>query len=374
MASDGPPEKLEREGDRRASSIAQTLPQGTTVSAMASDLRKSGIGSVGDIPWGTHFCHFYENKKDLLDVLIPYCKTGLEQNEFCVWGIFDPLDEQEARHALERDWESKLDQALAIDAYEDELSGLVANRRIVLLCAYPLAVNHAAEILDAGYTRRFAIARRQNGGADGTSVLKDLKEVGSNISRIADELQTSVMSIRMLPVKTVFQKFPRLVRDLARSQGKEVQLVIDGEGIELDKTILEQIGDPLVHVIRNSVDHGLEPREERLASGKEASGHLTLGAFHEEGGVAIEVTDDGRGLDVGALQRKAVEEGLVTLEAANGMSDEAAFQLIFLPGLSTAAKVTDVSGRGVGMDVVRSNVRNLQGTVEIQSKAGRGTN
>jgi len=177
----------------------------------------------------------------------------------------------------------------------------------------------------------------------------------------------------MLPVKTVFQKFPRLVRDLARSLGKEVRLVIEGEGIELDKTILEQIGDPLVHVIRNAVDHGLETPEERRAKGKDVCGQLTLRAFHEAGGVAIEVTEDGRGLDTSALKRKAVEKGLLLPEAAAAMSEEAAFQLVFLPGLTTAAKVTDVSGRGVGMDVVRSNVRNLQGTVEIRSKLGCGT-
>ena len=177
------------------------------------------------------------------------------------------------------------------------------------------------------------LVQKLNDGADGAGLMKDLKEAGSNISRIADELQTSVMSIRMLPVKTVFQRFPRLVRDLARSLGKEVRLVVEGEGIELDKTILEQIGDPLVHVIRNAVDHGLEIPEERRAKGKEASGQLTLRAIHEAGGVAIEVTDDGRGLDAGALKRKAVEKGLLTAEAADGMSEEAAFQLIFLPGL-----------------------------------------
>jgi two-component system chemotaxis sensor kinase CheA len=176
----------------------------------------------------------------------------------------------------------------------------------------------------------------------------------------------------MLPVKTVFQKFPRLVRDLARSLGKEVRLVIEGEGIELDKTILEQIGDPLVHVIRNAVDHGLEPPAERQAKGKDASGQLILRAEHESGGVTIEVTDDGRGLDPMALKRKAVEKGLLKPEAAAAMSDEAAFQLIFLPGLTTAAKLTDVSGRGVGMDVVRSNIANLQGRVEIRSQLGRG--
>ncbi len=217
------------------------------------------------------------------------------------------------------------------------------------------------------------LVQKLNDGGDGAGVVKDLKEAGSNISRIADELQTSVMSIRMLPVKTVFQRFPRLVRDLARSLGKEVRLVIEGEGIELDKTILEQIADPLVHVIRNAVDHGIEPPEERRTKGKGAAGQLTLRAIHEAGGVSIEVTEDGRGLDPDALKRKAVEKGLLTPEASAGMSEEAAFQLVFLPGLTTAAKVTDVSGRGVGMDVVRSNVRNLHGTIEIRSKVGRGT-
>ncbi len=217
------------------------------------------------------------------------------------------------------------------------------------------------------------LAQKLNDGANGAGMVKELKEAGSNISRIADELQASVMSIRMLPVRTVFQRFPRLVRDLARSLGKEIRLVIEGEGIELDKTILEQIGDPLVHLIRNAVDHGIEPPEERRASGKDGAGQLTLRAAQEAGGVTIEVTDDGRGLDAAALKRKAVEKGLLTPEAAAGMSEEAAFQLIFLPGLTTAAKVTDVSGRGVGMDVVRSNVRNLQGAIEIRSKRGRGT-
>jgi two-component system chemotaxis sensor kinase CheA len=216
------------------------------------------------------------------------------------------------------------------------------------------------------------LVQKLNDGSSGTDVVKELKEAGSNVSRIADELQSSVMSIRMLPVKTVFQKFPRLVRDLARSLGKEVRLVIEGEGIEMDKTIIEQIGDPLVHVIRNAVDHGLEPPGERRAKGKDAAGLLTLRAFHEAAGVVIEITDDGRGLDPEALKRKAFEKGLITAEVAAGMSEQAAFQLVFLPGFTTAAKVSDVSGRGVGMDVVRSNISNLQGAIEIRSKLGQG--
>jgi two-component system chemotaxis sensor kinase CheA len=217
------------------------------------------------------------------------------------------------------------------------------------------------------------LSQKLNAGAERGALAKDLKEAGSNISRIADELQSSVMSIRMLPVKTVFQRLPRLVRDVARSFGKEVRFDVEGEGIELDKTIVEQIGDPLVHLLRNAADHGLEGPEERLRSGKDRCGRLTLRAFYESGGVTIEVADDGRGLDAEALKRKAVEKGLLALDAAKVLQEEAAFQLIFLPGLSTAAKVTDVSGRGVGMDVVRSNVRNLGGSIGIRSRRGRGT-
>jgi two-component system chemotaxis sensor kinase CheA len=161
----------------------------------------------------------------------------------------------------------------------------------------------------------FPLLVQRLSGGDAAGVAKDLKEAGSNISRIAEELQTSVMSIRMLAVKTVFQRFPRLVRDLARSLGKEVRLVIEGEGIELDKTILEQIGDPLVHVIRNAVDHGIELPEDRRLLGKDKAGQLTLRAIRKAGGVSIEITDDGRGLDADALKRKAVGKGLLTPEA-----------------------------------------------------------
>jgi two-component system chemotaxis sensor kinase CheA len=153
---------------------------------------------------------------------------------------------------------------------------------------------------------------------------------------------------------------------------KEVRLVIEGEGIELDKTILEQIGDSLVHLIRNAVDHGLERPDERRANGKNPSGQVTLRASHQAGSVVIEVSDDGRGLIASVLKRKAVEKGLLKPAAAAAMNEEAAFQLVFLPGFTTATKLTDVSGRGVGMYVVVNNVRNLQGTVEIRSQLGRG--
>jgi two-component system, chemotaxis family, sensor kinase CheA len=217
------------------------------------------------------------------------------------------------------------------------------------------------------------LVQKLTASAGAGGVAKELKEAGAAISHIAEELQASVMSIRMLPVKTVFQRFPRLVRDLAHSLGKEVQFAVEGEGIELDKTIVEQIGDPLVHLVRNAVDHGLEAPGERKIQGKNPAGRVTLRAINQAGGVVIEVADDGRGLDAETLKRKAVEKGLLTRDAAASMSEVAAFQLVFLPGLTTAQKVTDVSGRGVGMDVVRNNIRNLQGTIDIQSKRGSGT-
>jgi two-component system chemotaxis sensor kinase CheA len=217
------------------------------------------------------------------------------------------------------------------------------------------------------------LVEKLSAGEDRAKITRALKEAGAGISHIAEELQASVMAIRMLPVKTVFQRFPRLVRDLARSLGKEVQLVVEGETVELDKTIVDQIGDPLVHLVRNAVDHGLERPEERTAHGKQSSGRLTLRASTDAGNVIIEVEDDGRGLDPEALKRKAVERGLITREAALAMPHAEACRLAFLPGLSTAEKVTDVSGRGVGMDVVGNNIRSLQGLVDIRSTPGAGT-
>jgi two-component system chemotaxis sensor kinase CheA len=217
------------------------------------------------------------------------------------------------------------------------------------------------------------LVEKLSAGEDRALVTRALKEAGAGISHIAEELQASVMAIRMLPVKTVFQRFPRLVRDLSQSLGKEIQLVLEGEHIELDKTILDQIGDPLVHLVRNAVDHGLECPPERGSKGKNLRGRLTLRASNDAGNVVIEVADDGRGLDAEALKRKAVERGLVTRDAAQAMSSQEACRLAFLPGLSTAEKVTDVSGRGVGMDVVANNIRALQGTVDIRSSPGAGT-
>jgi two-component system chemotaxis sensor kinase CheA len=201
--------------------------------------------------------------------------------------------------------------------------------------------------------------------------LEMLRQGLAQLGRHTRELQESVMSIRMLPISTVFNRFPRLVRDLAQKLDKKVVLDLRGEGTELDKTVLEKIGDPLVHLVRNAIDHGLEVPAKRLAAGKGDTGTLRMEAFHRGGSIVVEVGDDGAGLNRDAIVAKAVQRGIIA--SGDGMSDDQVAELIFEAGFSTAAATTDLSGRGVGMDVVRRNVMDLGGTVAISSKHGKGT-
>jgi two-component system, chemotaxis family, sensor kinase CheA len=197
--------------------------------------------------------------------------------------------------------------------------------------------------------------------------------VSQRMNLIATELQEEVMKTRMQPIGNIWSKFPRTVRDLALSCGKEVRLEMEGQDTELDRTIIEAIKDPLTHLVRNSMDHGIEAPEARKRAGKDPTGILTLRAFHEGGQVNIEISDDGAGLNVDRIRQKAIERGLVSSQQATAMPDRDVFNLIFLPGFSTADKVTNVSGRGVGMDVVKTNVEKIGGTVDILSAPGRGT-
>jgi two-component system chemotaxis sensor kinase CheA len=194
-----------------------------------------------------------------------------------------------------------------------------------------------------------------------------------HIGRITDQLQAEVMGIRMLPISNVFNKFPRLVRDLGRMAGKQVDLVIRGEDTELDRSVIEVISDPLIHLLRNAVDHGLEKPQERLATGKPERGVILLTARHEQGRIIVTVEDNGRGINLDAVRAKAVEKGQITRAEADAMSNEDARDLIFTSGLSTARVVSDVSGRGVGMDIVRSNIERLNGSVLVETWPGRGT-
>lgn len=193
------------------------------------------------------------------------------------------------------------------------------------------------------------------------------------VHAVTSSLQETAMKTRMQPIAQVFSRFPRVVRDLSVACGKEVRLEIDGAETELDRTLIESIRDPLTHLVRNAVDHGIEPPAERLKAGKPEAGLLSLRAFHESGQVTVEVRDDGRGIPVEAIRRKAVSRGLVDASAAERLSDEETLQYIFEPGFSTAAAVTDVSGRGVGMDVVKTNIEAIGGTVDVRSTRGEGT-
>ncbi len=188
---------------------------------------------------------------------------------------------------------------------------------------------------------------------------------------ISTELQRTALSLRMVPVRGTFQKMARLVRDLSGQVGKEIRLVLDGEETEVDRTLVEELGDPLVHMIRNAADHGIESPTDRVAAGKDSSGTITLRAFHKGGMVFIEISDNGRGLSVSRIRAKAIERGLIS--AQEPLTDREVLDLIFAPGFSLASKVTDLSGRGVGMDVVRRNIERLRGTIEIDSVEGRGT-
>lgn len=202
---------------------------------------------------------------------------------------------------------------------------------------------------------------------------KDLEEALGTLDRLTNEIQTEVMESRMVPIDQIFSRFPRMVRDLAKSEGKQISLVIEGKEIELDRTVLDEIGDPLVHLLRNAVDHGVETPQERAKAGKSSEGLVRLAASRQRNTVLIEVQDDGKGMDPAKLRDAAVKKGLMSKEEVSKLCDEEAFNLIFLPGFSTNTVITDVSGRGVGMDVVKTKIESLGGNVSVKSVLGEGS-
>lgn len=213
----------------------------------------------------------------------------------------------------------------------------------------------------------------QQGDVNKDDFNEEFGKLTKRMNFVTSELQMQVLKMRMLPVEKVFKKFPRIVRSMARDLGKEVDLQIFGEETELDRSVVDEIGDPLIHLIRNAMDHGLETPDERVASGKSRVGTLVLAAVHEGNQIIISIKDDGRGIDTDRVGRKAVEKGLLTEEQLAAMSQREMFDLIFLPGFSTKEKATDLSGRGVGMDVVKTNIKKLNGIIEIKSEKGLGS-
>src|SRR5271165_3795881 len=241
--------------------------------------------------------------------------------------------------------------------------------------AAPETIRVGVNVLDKLMTLvgELVLARNQLLQISNTVEDASLQAVSQRMNLIATELQEQVMKTRMQPIGNIWGQFPRTVRDVALGCGKEVGIEMEGKETELDKTIIEAIKDPLTHLVRSSVDHGIELPEARVKAGKARVGRLILRAFHEGGQVNIEISDDGAGLSSDRIRKKAIERGVITAEQAARMTEREIFNLIFLPGFSTAEKVTNVSGRGVGMDVVKTNVEKIGGTVDVQSTLGRGT-
>lgn len=221
-------------------------------------------------------------------------------------------------------------------------------------------------------TRIHQVERTQRRRISDESV-NELGQISDHLSRVISDLQESVMKARMLPIEQLFNRFPRMIRDLSRDLGKEIELVVEGKDTELDRTLIEEIADPLIHLIRNAVDHGIETPEKREQLGKNRKGTLHIRAAHEDNQVVVYVEEDGAGIDPVRMKRSALEKGIITREDAEQLSDKESIELIFRPGFSTAQAVSDISGRGVGMDIVRSHIEKLNGLIDIETRLGEGT-
>ncbi|MFZ5352059.1 MAG: chemotaxis protein CheW [Bacillota bacterium] len=210
-------------------------------------------------------------------------------------------------------------------------------------------------------------------GLGNDSRSQDMNESVEYLERITTNLHDAVMKVRMVPIERVFNRFPRMVRDLSRELGKDIMLNMSGEETELDRTVIDEIGDPLIHLIRNSIDHGIEEKEERIKNGKPSTGKVYLRAYQDGNSVVIEVEDDGKGIDVEKVKKKAVEKGVIKQAEVNELDEKSAVELIFRPGFSTADKISDLSGRGVGLDVVKTKIESLNGVVEVENTVGKGS-
>lgn len=213
--------------------------------------------------------------------------------------------------------------------------------------------------------------RLEGAGTDNTD--QDMSEAVEYLERITTNLHDAVMKVRMVPIERVFNRFPRMVRDLSKDLGKDITLSMSGEETELDRTVIDEIGDPLIHLIRNSLDHGIEDKEERTKKGKSPTGNLYLRAYQDGNSVVIEVEDDGNGIDINKVRKKAIEKGLISQSEADMLDERESVELLFRPGFSTAEKISDISGRGVGLDVVKTKIESLNGAVEVETVSGKGS-
>jgi len=273
----------------------------------------------------------------------------------------------DAEEAAPKVGETKSNQA------SQQVQGKIADASIRVDVGRLDALMNLVGELVLGRNQLAQIARKVGEQHENFSVAHELAETNAHIDFITTELQMAVMKTRMIPISKVFNKLPRLIREVSKETGKEVDLVIEGEETELDKTLIEELNDPMVHLMRNAADHGIELPADRVALGKPSKGTVTIKAEHEGNHFIISIDDDGKGMDPEMLKRKAIEKGMITEAQAREMTVNEAFNLIFAPGFSMATKVTNVSGRGVGMDVVRTNIQKLKGTIDIESHVNVGS-
>ena len=305
--------------------------------------------------------------------------TMTSVGDFSPPAIDDPIEENDQMDTTDMALESEETESMLEDFQQStqfsDSKSETGNERKSAKYEHETSLRVHVSLLDQLMTLagELVLSRNQLLQSMGSSDKRGSEVAGQRIDLITSELQEAIMLTRMQSIGNVFNRFPRVVRDLARNLGKQVELTLEGKDVELDKTIIEAIGDPLTHLVRNAVDHGIEKPDVRKRAGKNPVGQIALRAYHEAGQVNIEISDDGQGLNGNNLAAKAVEKGLITEEQAKVMSAREKTNLIFLPGFSTAEKVTDVSGRGVGMDVVKTNLDSLGGIIDIDSKPGKGT-
>ncbi len=314
-----------------------------------------------------------EASQGLLDALLAVRKTAKPRErgwQATVLGLIDRVREAAAPQVAP----SPPAAAIRLKATEASLPEALPGGQSIRVDSVKLdaLMRLAGELLVARGARP-SFAERIEKDVPARILVKEMRDAGAKVSRLADDLQATVMSIRMMPVRQVFQRFPRLIRDIARTLDKNIELEVSGEETEMDKTVIDSIGDPLTHIIRNAADHGIESKAERLRKGKPTIGRIHLSAYTRGSNVNIEIKDDGKGLDPEKLKRRAVEKGLFSESAAATMDEQAAFKIILEAGFSTVDQVTDLSGRGVGMDVVKTSVEALRGAIHIQSEKDKGT-
>lgn len=341
--------------------------QGTVIGSTPLDWRSLKEEELSKVTW--ILASSEENKAEVHRIISSM--LDVERVEVVPYSSIDIPEEKQALIPAYADHANHPDQSASSQNAPHSLKSKSQTIRVNLERLDHL-MNLAGElVIDQTRVQQLKTLFRQKFGPD--DLVEELSMLSDHLSLLVSELQDGVMKARMLPIEQLYNRFPRMVRDLADSLEKQVELVLLGKDTELDRTLIEEIGDPLIHLLRNAVDHGIEAPEQRRLNGKNECGTVTLSAVHQDNHVVISIRDDGAGIDADKLRKSAVSKGLLSEEEARRLSDEEAVHLVFKPGFSTAAQISDVSGRGVGMDIVRNDIERMSGMIDIETAKGQGT-